>query len=103
MEARYGVHAALPGAIHERAYPRPAGTIARLVVAQLAPTGTKRDWTGFYGVGGDFDFNLTRHFSLRAQADLVWDHLFNDILKNGRWTVRFSAGPAFQWGRNMAQ
>jgi hypothetical protein len=91
------------GAIHERAHPRPAGTIAKLVVAQLAPTGTKRDWTGFYGVGGGFDFNLTRHFSLRAQADLVWDHLFNDILKNGRWTVRFSAGPAFQWGRNMAK
>jgi hypothetical protein len=89
------------GAIYERAYPRPADAISKAIVAQLAPAGTKRDWTGFYGVGGGFDFNFTKHFSLRTQADLVWDHLFNDILRNGRWTVRFSVGPAFQWGRNM--
>ncbi len=89
------------GAIYERSYPRPADAIAKAIVAQLAPSGTKRDWTGFYGIGGGFDFNFTKHFSLRTQADLVWDHLFNDILKEGRWTVRFSVGPAFQWGRNM--
>jgi hypothetical protein len=28
------------------------------------------------------------------QADLVRDHLFNDLLTNGRYTVRFSCGPA---------
>jgi hypothetical protein len=28
-------------------------------------------------------------------------HLFNDLLRNGRWTVRFSAGPAFNFGKNI--
>jgi hypothetical protein len=91
------------GAIYERANPQPSDAIAKSIVAKLAPAGTKRDWTGFYGVGGGMDFNFTKHFSLRTQADLVWDHLFNDILKDGRYTVRFSVGPAFQWGRNMVK
>jgi hypothetical protein len=91
------------GAIYERAYPRPNDPIAKAIVAQLAPSGTKRDWTGFYGFGGGMDFNLTKHFALRTQADLAWDHLFNDVLKEGRWSVRFSVGPAIQWGRNVVK
>jgi hypothetical protein len=31
----------------------------------------------------------------------VYDHLFNDVLKDGRWTVRFSIGPCFNFGRNI--
>lgn len=93
------------GAIHETAAPRPAATdpVAQGIVKELAPEGVKHDWTGFYGVGGGVDLNFTKHFGLRVQADLVWDHLFNDILKDGRYTVRFSIGPAFQWGRNMVK
>ncbi len=64
--------------------------------------GYKRDWTGFYGVGGGGDIVLTKHIGLRAQLDAVHDHPFNDILANGRWTYRFAVGPSFHLGRNVA-
>jgi hypothetical protein len=89
------------GAIREVATPKPTDAIATLIVQQLAPTGRKRDWQGFFGVGGGFDIIASKHFALRAQGDIVYDHLFNDLLKNGRWTVRFSVGPAFNFGRNI--
>jgi hypothetical protein len=59
------------------------------------------DWTGFYGFGGGADFLLYKHIGLRAQADLVYNHLFSDILQDGRMTTRFSIGPCFNVGRNI--
>jgi hypothetical protein len=38
---------------------------------------------------------------MRAQVDVVYDHLFNDLLKDGRATVRFSVGPVFNFGPNI--
>jgi hypothetical protein len=49
------------------------------------------------------DVTLTRRFAIRLQSDVVYDHLFNDILKDGRWTVRFSVGPAFLFGPNIVR
>jgi hypothetical protein len=89
------------GAIHEVAVPHPADAVATAVAAQLAPAGKKTDWTGFYGFGGGFDILFSKHVGLRTQADLVYDHLFNDLLADGRWTVRFSIGPCFNFGRNI--
>ena len=91
------------GALHETATPHPvAGDFfAAAVVQQLAPTGKKADWTGFYGLGGGGDYAITRHFGIRAQLDAVYNHPFNDILENGRWTYRFSVGPSFHFGRNI--
>ncbi len=93
------------GAIHERATPTPTpqDPVATGVVAQLAPKGYKTDWQGFYGVGGGFDILLTKHLAFRTQADYVYDHLFNDLLKDGRWTTRFSLGPCFNFGKNIAE
>jgi len=91
------------GAIRELATPKPADPIATAIVAQLAPTGKKRDWQGFYGFGYGFDIVVSKHFAIRTQGDLVYDHLFNDLLKNGRWTTRFSVGPAFNFGRNIVE
>ena len=91
------------GAIREVATPNPQDPIAKVIVAGLAPTGRKVDWQGFYGVGYGFDILFTNHFALRTQGDLVWDHLFNDILAQGRWTNRFSIGPCFNFGRNIAE
>jgi hypothetical protein len=91
------------GAIHEVATPHPGDPIATLVANQLAPTGYKTDWTAFYGAGGGVDFLVSKHIAIRTQADLVYDHLFNDLLKDGRLTVRFSAGPCFNFGQNMAK
>ncbi|MGA8028242.1 MAG: hypothetical protein WB992_13955 [Bryobacteraceae bacterium] len=91
------------GAIHETAIPHPADPIAAMIVQQLAPSGKKVDWTPFYGVGGGADFNVSTHFAVRAQLDVVHDHLFSDLLKDGRNSIRFSIGPAFQFGRNVVQ
>ena len=91
------------GAIHEAATPKPAtgDLIAQGVVQQLAPSGKKTDWTPFYGFGGGVDFLFNKHVGLRVQSDLVYDHLFSDLLKDGRFTVRFSVGPIFNFGKNI--
>ena len=90
------------GALRERAVPHPADLFQTGIVAQLAPAGYKLDWTGFYGVGGGGGLSISRHFGIRAQMDAVYNHPFNDILANGRWTFRYSVGPSFHFGRNMA-
>jgi hypothetical protein len=92
------------GAIHEVATPQP-GTdpYAKAIVTALAPSGQKTDTTIFYGFGGGVDFNVTKHVGLRVQSDLVYDHLFSDTLKDGRLTTRFSVGPFFNIGKNIAK
>lgn len=89
------------GALQGVATPRPADAISTAVVSQLTPSGKKTDWTYFYGFGGGFEINATHHFALRFQADFAHEQMFNDILKAGN-VVRFSCGPAFQWGKNVA-
>ncbi len=89
------------GAMFETATPQPTDLIAKAIVAQLAPAGHKTDTAGFVGLGGGFDILFSKHFAMRSQVDVVYDHLFNDLLKDGRWTVRFSVGPAFNFGRNI--
>jgi len=88
------------GAMREVATPHPTDAISTLVVTQLAPSGRKLDWVAFYGFGGGVDINLGKHYSVRIQADLVHDHLFDDLLKDSRNTVRFAIGPGVQWGKN---
>ena len=64
---------------------------------------TKTDNAGFIGFGGGFDVLFNKHFGWRTQADLVYDHLFADLLKDGRFTVRFSTGPCFNFGKNIVK
>ena len=89
------------GAMQLIATLRPADPIAKAVVAGLAPTGKKTDWTYFYGFGGGFEINVTPHFAMRFQADFAHDNVFDGILKSGN-TIRVSVGPAFQFGKNVA-
>jgi hypothetical protein len=89
------------GAIRQRVTPHPTDPFSTAVVEQLVPSGSKLDWQGFYGFGGGVDWKLTRNFGVRIQSDLVYWHLFNDLLENGGWTVRFSVGPQFRFGRNI--
>jgi hypothetical protein len=89
------------GAMHEVATPHPGDPIATGVVQQLAPSGKKVDTVPFYGFGGGVDINLSEHVAIRIQADFVHDHLFDDLLKDSRNTVRIGIGPAFQFGRNV--
>lgn len=91
------------GAIHEAAVPKGSDPIAAAIVKKLAPNGTKVNTVLFLGFGGGFDIVLSKHLSLRAQADLVYDHLFDDLLRNGRYTTRFSIGPAFNFGKNITK
>ena len=91
------------GAIHEVATPQPGDPIATLIVSALAPSGKKTDWTAFYGFGGGVDFLLSKHVGVRVQSDLVYDHLFSDVLRDGRLTVRFSVGPCFNLGKNIVK
>lgn len=90
------------GAVHQTAtpHPNPADPFAVGVAHQLAPSGKKTDWQGFYGFGGGMDWNFGPHFSLRTQMDLVYWHLYNDLL-DGNWTVRYAVGPAFHFGGNI--
>jgi len=90
------------GAIRQQVTPHPTDPVAAAIVAQLVPSGEKTDWQGFYGFGGGVDWNATKHVGLRAQTDLVYWRLFNDLLANGTWTVRYSIGPTFHFGRNIA-
>ncbi len=89
------------GIIHEVATPKPGDAIAAAIVKQLAPDGTKSNNVLFFGFGGGFDILFSKHFAWRTQADLVYDHLFDDLLKDGRFTVRFSVGPCFNFGKNV--
>jgi len=89
------------GAMQIVGTPRPGDPIAKGIVAQLTPAGSKTDWTYFYGFGGGFEYNVTRHFALRFAVDVAHDHLYNDLLNGGN-TIRFSVGPAIQWGKNVA-
>jgi hypothetical protein len=91
------------GAIHEDATLHATDPIAAGVVTQLAPGGSKSDWTGFYGFGGGTELNFGDHFSLRMQADFVRSHLFSDVLRESRNTVRLSIGPAVHFGRNVVK
>jgi hypothetical protein len=91
------------GIINEVATAHPTDLITRYAVSLIAPSGKEEEWTAFYGFGGGIAFNVTKHFSLVVQADLVHDHLFPDLLKDGRNTVRFSVGPGFQFGKNVTK
>ena len=96
------------GAIHELATPQPGSNVLYQTIVSafektgtLEANGTKTDSVIFYGGGGGCDFNVSKHIALRVQADVVYDHLFSDTLKDGRVTVRFSVGPTFNVGKNI--
>ena len=89
------------GIIHETATPQPQDPVVKALVAGLIPTPSKTDNVWFIGFGGGFDILFSKHFAWRSQADLVHDHLFSDLLTEGRFTVRFSTGPAFNFGSNI--
>lgn len=80
----------------------PGDPVATAVLAQLVPSGKKLDWTGGYGFGGGTDVRVSKRLSARMQADMVWSHPMNDLLGKGFWIYRFSVGPGFHFGRNMA-
>ncbi len=91
------------GAVRELAVPHASDPLTAVAVSLFFTGKQKLDWQGFYGVGGGFDIGVTRHVGLRIQADAVYDHLINDVLGQGHWTIRASIGPSLHFGRNIAR
>jgi hypothetical protein len=98
------------GIIHETATPQPQDAVVKTLVFGIPPglpgliSGpSKTDHVWFVGFGGGFDILFGKHFAWRTQADLVHDHLFSDLLTDARFTVRFSSGPAFNFGKNIVK
>ena len=91
------------GAIYEIATPHASDAISAAIAKQLAPSGEKSEWKPFYGLGWGAELNVSRHVSLRLQADFVHNALFTDLLKQSRNTWRLSLGPAIHLGKNIAQ
>jgi hypothetical protein len=83
------------------ATPHPANPYDAIVASVLVANPPLVDWTGAYGVGGGAEFALSRHFGIRAQLDVVYNHPYNYILANGGWSYRSSIGPSFHFGRNV--
>lgn len=91
------------GAVREAATPHPHDQVTAAIAQELVPAGKKTDWTGFYGFGGGYDLNATKHIAIRMQTDIVYFHIFNDLLKDGRWDFRWAIGPTFHFGRNIRE
>ncbi|HEY6446262.1 MAG TPA: hypothetical protein VIY53_07380 [Acidobacteriaceae bacterium] len=89
------------GAVRETATPHPHDQVTAAIAQELVPAGKKTDWTGFYGFGGGYDLNATKHIAIRMQTDIVYFHVFNDLLKDGRWDFRWSIGPTIHFGGNI--
>ena len=89
------------GGMHETATLKPSNPITALLVQRIAPSGKKSDLALFYGVGGGFDLNPSKHVGLRVGLDYVHVNLFSDLLAQGRNSLRISIGPTFRFGPNV--
>lgn len=91
------------GVMHEQVTLKPTTPVATFAVAGLLGPGInkKDDTATFYGFGGGIDFNLTKHFAIRTQADYVHVFLFEGTLASARNAARVSIGPAFHFGGNV--
>jgi hypothetical protein len=85
------------GALHESATLQIPAALAPL--ASLVPglTPNLTNTVVFYGAGGGFDYNLSKHVAIRVSADFVHTHLFANLLQP-RNAVRVSVGPTWRWG-----
>lgn len=63
------------------------------------PSRHQSDTTYFVGLGGGFDYNVSRRMGLRVTADWINAHLYSDILTNRQNYFRFTIGPTWKWGQ----
>lgn len=99
------------GAYHEKVTARPGKSANPLVpiVTQAFKTAgvldsnsAKSDTTYFYGIGGGVELNVTKHMHIRLTSDYVKTPLFDGFLREKVTNVRFSVGPTWNFGRNVA-
>lgn len=90
------------GAMHQTVKLHPPDPImGQIVTALVGPSMEVSQWTGFYGVGGGADVNVTKHMHIRLTSDWVYTAFFQDVLKNPQHTWRMSASPTFSFGKNV--
>jgi hypothetical protein len=90
------------GAMHMSVTAQPTSPLMGAIVkGLLGPSMSTSQWVGFYGVGGGFDVNVSKHVGIRLQSDWVYTALFDDILRNPQYTWRMSASPTFRFGKNV--
>jgi hypothetical protein len=90
------------GAMYQSVKVQPPNPImGQIVQTLLGPSMSTNEWVAFYGVGGGFDVNVSKHVGLRFQSDWVYTQLFSDLLKNPQYTWRMSASPTFRFGKNV--
>lgn len=92
------------GAMHQDTTARPKDAIQTIIVGGLlGPTAKTSDTVMFWGVGGGIDLNVQKHLSLKLHADVVHTKLYSGILNGGENSIRFSVGPVFHFGSNVAK
>jgi len=89
------------GGLHETATLKPNTPALAAVSQQLAPSGNRSDLEPFFGAGGGFDLNASKHVGVRVGFDYVHVKLFDGLLKEGRNSLRISVGPTFRFGSNV--
>jgi hypothetical protein len=89
------------GGLHESATLKPNTPLTTLLLAQIVPSGKKSDLQLFYGAGGGFEINASKHIGVQATFDWVHVTLFEGFLNGGRNSLRISVGPTFRFGRNV--
>jgi hypothetical protein len=90
------------GAMHQSINVHPQDLIMTgIVTGLLGPSMKTSQWSGFYGVGGGVDLNVSKHVAIRLQSDWVYTTLFQDLLRNPQYTWRMSASPTFRFGKNV--
>ena len=90
------------GAMHQSVQVHPQDKIITLIATSLlGPSMSTSEWVGFYGVGGGFDLNVSKHVGIRLQSDWVYTQLFTNLLANPQYTWRMSASPTFRFGKNV--
>ncbi len=90
------------GALHEQVTAKPTDPLTTAIVTGLVGPGKKKsDTVLFYGFGGGFDINASKHVAIRVASDYVHTFLFEGLLREGRNTARISFGPSFRWGKSV--
>lgn len=89
------------GGLHETATLKPSNPLTTALVAQLAPGGKKTDLEFFFGAGGGFEINASKHVGVQATFDWVHTNLFQGFLNSPRESLRISVGPTFRFGENV--
>ena len=97
------IHPSL-GAMHQDTTARPKDPIQTAVVAGLlGPKPKTSDTVVFWGVGGGIDLNVHKNVSFKLHTDFVHTKLYSGLLNAGENDVRFSVGPVFHFGKNVAK